>query len=780
MNRLPASTRRQLLPHRIPETTDMRAHVPAADQRNRRKNEEKAPRATRLLPLCAALMLVASPAFANFQAHRLSAAETLKLDGRLDEPAWQLAPVNDTFFENAPLDKVPAKSKTEVRLVYDSKYLYVGIKAYDPDPSRIRAPFFRRDKISGDQDFIGLFIDAAGTHKGAQLLYFNPRGAFADGMFDNENGEDYAFDYDAQVVTGRFDGGWSAEVRIPFSAVTYDAANPNWNLLVFRNMVRGQRYKDFSAPVTKSSNCLICYAQPIDGLRDLPSGLNWTATPQLVLRKGRDRWEGKPERDYSGHDLSLDLKVRPDSATVIDATINPDFSQIELDAPQLSGNTRFALFVPEKRPFFLEGSDILQTPFRAIYTRAITDPNWGARVTRRDGKTDVIVLTTHDAGGGQVLIPKSYNTDYAVQDFASRATIARALYKGDQFTFGALLSDRTLMDGRGYNRLLGTDFRWQRSNTARLSGQLLMSSTTAQPDAHGELRQGPRTAGHAATLNYHSETDNYAFDGALEDVSTGFRDDNGFISQAGERMWGTELTKKFGKTGIWNDFNLYLHAERKFDPSGNVIYNDYTPGLFVRGPHDVQLNVRVRPLNAIRIKQDGELFRQRTVWAKLDAAPGRVLAHVSATVELGDEIEYLGSRRGKGGVVALSGTLRPHDRIELAPMYSVTWVDGRGGPEDGQRLYTEQAFQLNGIYHFGPRDSVRMVVQKSRTTRNPGFYLFPVPAHTRGQTGSVVYEHAAGLGTAAYVGLTLSDGETPGYDPRHRQDELFVKLSWRL
>lgn len=735
---------------------------------------------TRLLPLCASLMLVASPAFAGFQAHRIGAPETVKLDGVLDEAAWQKAPARDTFYENEPQDRVPSKWKTEVRLMYDSKYLYVGIKAYDPDPSQIRAPFFRRDGISGDQDFIGLFLDPAGAKKAAQILYFNARGSFADGTNTNADGEDYAFDYDVDVVTGRFDGGWSAEVRIPFSSVAYDASNPNWNLLVFRNVVRDQRYKNFSAPVTKSTNCLMCFGEPIEGLRDLPSGLNWTATPQLVMRKGRDRYEDRPNRSYSGHDLSLDVKVRPDSATTIDATINPDFSQIELDAPQLSGNTRFALYVPEKRPFFLEGNDILQTPFRAIYTRSITDPNWGARVTRRDGNTDVTVLTTRDAGGGLVLIPKSYNTDYAQQDFSSQATLARAVYKGESLTLGGLVSDRTLTDSRGYNRVLGTDFRWQRSDTERLSGQLLLSATTAQPDEHGSLRRGPKTTGHAATVIYNNENDHYAVFGALEDVSAGFRDDNGFLSQAGERMYATELTKKFGKTGMWNDMNFYFHAERKFDTHGDVIYNDYTPGLWMKGPHDLQVNLRVRPWNATRIAEGGELFRQRTVWAEVDASPGRIFSRVSMELELGDEIEYASARRGKGGFVSLSGTVRPHDRLEFAPSWSATWVNGRSGEEDGHRLYTEQAFQLNGIYHFSPRDNLRMIVQKSRTTRNPGYYLFPVAARSTGTTASFVYGHTAGLGTAAYVGLTLSDDETPGYDPRHRQDELFVKLSWQI
>ncbi|MGZ3182776.1 MAG: sugar-binding protein [Telluria sp.] len=735
----------------------------------------------KLLPLCASLLLAASPAYASFQAHRLDAPGAVKLDGKLDEAAWALAPVHDTMFENAPQDRVPAKFKTEVRILYDAQYLYIGIKAYDAHPEQIRSPFVRRDKISGDQDFLGVYLDSSGAKKAAQFIYFNARGAFSDGNFSNTDGEDTAPDIDFDIATARFDGGWSAELRIPFTSVPYVAGSSTpWNFMVFRNLPREVRYKMFSGEVTKSSNCLLCATEPLEGLHDLPSGLKWTATPQLVLRKGRERVDGTPDRNYFEHDLSLDVKVRPDSATTIDATINPDFSQVELDAPQLSGNTRFGLFQPEKRPFFLEGSDIYNGLFRAINTRSMTDPAWGARYTRRDATSDVTAMVVHDTGGGLVMLPQSFNTDYAPQDFHSVATVARAVHKGEQLSVGALVSDRTIEDDRGYNRVLGADFIWQRSDSARLQGQFLQSATTAQPDANGELRKGPRTTGHAATVGYTEDTDRYGLFGALEQVTPGFRDDNGFISQAGEHMWATELTRKFGQQGRWDETNFYFHAERKFDENGKVIYNDFTPGLFLRGPYDTQLNFRVRPWNAQRVAETGPLFKTQTVWARIDTTPSKLFARLSAEVELGDEVDILGSRRGRGGVVSLFSRLRPHDRFELEAQYNATWVNGRSGPEDGHRLYAEQALQVNAIVHFSPHDWLRTILQKSRTTRNPGFYAFPVAARSTGGTSSFVYGHTAGLGTAAYVGLTLSDGETPGFDPRRRQNELFVKLSWQI
>ncbi|MES2297261.1 MAG: DUF5916 domain-containing protein [Pseudomonadota bacterium] len=734
------------------------------------------------LPLCVSLVLAAGPAFAAFKAARVGPdAAPMVLDGVLDEAIWQSAPAHDSFYQFAPQDKVAAKVRTEVRVAFDQRYLYIGVKAFDPEPGQIRAPFTRRDKISSDQDFVGLYLDPAGAHKSAQMIYLNPRGAFSDGVFSDTNGEDTSPDFDFDVATARFDGGWSAELRIPFASIAYQAGQAApWNLMMLRSMTRDTRYLMYSGQVTRATSCSLCLSEPIEGLRDLPTGLNWSATPQLVLHHGHEDVAGSPRRNFSSQDLSLDVKLRPNSGTVIDATLNPDFSQIELDAPQLSGNTRFGLFVQEKRPFFLEGSDIFQSPFRAIYTRSMASPSWGARYTRRDADSDLTVLTVHDHGGGLVLLPKSFNTDYADQDFSSQATVARANFKLGSLSAGALLSDRSVEGGRGFNRVLGPDFLWQRSDGERVRGQLLLSATTAQPDGKGSLVHGAQTNGHAALLDWNREEDSWGAYLGYEEASDGFRDDNGFFSQVGYRDYTTEFNRKFGKAGILDRWNVYAHLERKFDRQGNVIFDDYTPGVAMNGPYSTQLNIRVRPRNRTRVDANGPLFQTATVWAALSAQPGRTLAQVSVEGELGDEIDVLGARLGKGGYLSTNARLRPFDFLEFQPLYSVSWIDGKSGVEAGRRLYTEQALQLNGIYHFGARDTLRMILQKSLTRRDPSLYAQAVTARSSSDTTSFVYGHPAGLGTAAYVGLTLQKGEAPGTSPLRRQNELFVKLSWQI
>lgn len=733
-----------------------------------------------ILALCIVAALAARPAHAQFHTYAIPSGQAVKLDGVLDDAVWRNADVYDAFFETQPEDRIAAKVRTEVRLARDKRYLYIAVKAFDPAPALIRAPFARRDKIGNDQDYIALYLDPSGDSKGAQMIYINPQGAVKDGRFSDVNGEDAAPDFAFEAAAARIDGGWSAELRLPFSSIAYapGQASP-WKLLVMRNMTRGQRYRMYSAPVTRSSNCTLCFSAPIEGLHDLPAELNWSATPQLVLNRARTRVGGGPPESEMQRTVSLDLKLRPDSATVIDATIRPDFSQVELDAPQLSGNTRFGLFVPEMRPFFLEGSDMFQTALRAIHTRAIGNPSWGARYTRREAGAEMTILTAHDAGGGTVLLPNAYSTNFASQE-SSRATIARATFKLGALAVGAIGTDRTLDQGRGYNRVIGPDFNWQRTDGDRWRGQLLLSSTTAQPDGAGRLAAGPRSSGRAAALEWSHESESWSAQVNAADVSDGFRADNGFFSQVGYRDLNVLFNDKRGKTGALNEFNPYLFKERKTDSDGALIYDVSAVGAYATGPYDGDGELYVKLREQSRIERGGALLSVRRIGARIGFTPGPVLARLQADIEGGGQADVAGARVGRGAVLNLFALLRPSGRFEFEPKYSRSWIDGDDGPLSGQRLYTEQAAQLNGIYHVSARDTLRVIVQASRSRRDPALYVTPVLAYSTDRALSLVASHIAGLGSAAYAGLTLSDGATPVADGRRRRNEVFLKLSLQL
>ncbi|MES3025854.1 MAG: DUF5916 domain-containing protein [Pseudomonadota bacterium] len=734
-----------------------------------------------LLPMFATLALAAAPAHAAFEAHRMVAgAPGVRLDGALDDAVWRQAPAHTRFYETQPADNAEAKVRTEVRIAYDAKYLYIGLSAWDAAAGALRAPFARRDKFSNDQDYIGLLLDPSGTGKSAQTIYVNPRGAVSDGTFSDTGGDDLAPDFDIDVASARFEGGWSAEVRVPFSSVAYAALQKApWRLLVTRNMTREQRYRFYSSPVKRDSNCTLCSAEAITGMSELPTGMNWSATPQLVARRLRERVAGAPQRSAGNTALSLDLKLRPDSASIVDMTINPDFSQVELDAPQLSGNTRFGLFEQEKRPFFLEGSDILAGPLKAVNTRSISDPSWGARYTRRTHDANFTVLSARDAGGGLVQLPNAYYTDFAVQQSASQASVARGRFNLGSLVLGAVGTDRSYAGGRGYNRVLGADFEWQRGAGERVRGQILSSATTAHADGHGGLAESARRDGHAAMLGWGIERQTWSVNSAFEEISAGFRADNGFFSQAGFRDVNTILIKKLVRTGPLNEHNVYVFADHKVDHKGVLLNDEVSIGTWMSGPYDSEMELHVRPHQRSRMAEGGPLFDTTRFGGRIGVTPGRTLARLELEAELGEHIDVVGARVGKGGTVRSYARLRPSDRIEIEPGWSGSWIDAAAGAENGRRLYTERALQIKAIYHFSPKDTLRMIAQQSRTRRDASLYAVPVVPSSNSVASSFVYGHTAGLGTAAYVGLSLSRGEVPGHQPLRRLNELFIKLSWR-
>lgn len=218
------------------------------------------------------------------------------------------------------------------------------------------------------------------------------------------------------------------------------------------------------------------------------------------------------------------MKWTPNADNALDATVKPDFSQIESDTAQISVNERFALFFPEKRPFFLEGVELLRTPIQAVYTRTITAPRWGSRLTGKAYGVSYTALLADDAGGGSVVLPGPNDSSLAAQDFGSYVLIARAKRDIGRSFVGVLLTDREARDGHGHNRVLGPDFQWRPFSGDTVTGQWLVSGTQEplRPDLAPEWR-GQSFASHAADVNWSHNTTHLDFNLGYKDLGNGFR-----------------------------------------------------------------------------------------------------------------------------------------------------------------------------------------------------------------------------------------------------------------
>jgi hypothetical protein len=485
---------------------------------------------------------------------------------------------------------------------------------------------------------------------------------------------------------------------------------------------------------------------------------------------------GKVESEFGG-----DVKWSPFANTAIDATINPDFSQIESDVAQIDANERFALFYPEKRPFFLEGVELLSTPIQAVYTRTITSPRYGGRITGRLGATAYTALFAEDRGGGSVIVPAPNGSSFADQDFRSWAGVARMRRDFGSSFASLLVSDREV-EGGGYNRVFGPDFQWRPRDGENVSGQFLWSFTKTpdRPDLADEW-DGRSLDGHGAHAYWSHSRPRHDWWLEYRDFADGFRADNGFVPQVGYRdiFFDTGRTVR-PTSGPVRRLRTYVILNRSTDRGGDLLYDELSPGIGL----DARFNTFARlrwAWNDVRVGDGTETLPRGRLLYVVNTSPARFLPQINLEGFLGGEIDFENARKGSGGNVSLGWTLRPTDHLELRLNNGRRWLDVEvPGRADRPRLFTARVDRLRATYNFTARAFARVIGQHVETTRDPSLYVDAVEAREAFFTGSVLLAYKLNWQTVLFLGYG-DDRELSELDSLERSArQFFVKLSYAL
>lgn len=715
---------------------------------------------------------------APIQLTKTSAAITL--DGDLTDEGWKNATVIDRFYETSPGDNVPAKVKTVALVTYDDTYFYIGIQADDPEPSKIRAPYVERDAVIGTDDNIAVFLDTRNDKRSALELRVNPRGIQGDAVFNDANGtEDFSPDFFYDTAAKITSTGWTAEYRIPFSSLRFDAKDmQTWNILVWRNYPRDFRYAFHSAPIPRGSNCFVCHAHPIVNLTGLPRAGHLVAAPYLTAQQQATPSAGLGSSLESGDadfDAGIDVKWNPSADNAIDLTLNPDFSQVEADVAQVTVNRRFAVFFPEKRPFFLEGFDLFDTPLQVLYTRTITSPKWGVRGTGKKGGTAYTVLLTEDRGGGLTVIPGPFGSGFAPQDFRSYNALARVRHDLGNSFVGAVYTERQY-DGGGHNRVFGPDVQWRPSQSDTVTAQFLYSDTENpdRPDL-SPAWNGESATSHAFTAYWSHQKRTHDWFLETRDVGNEFRADMGFIPQVGYREFDGSFGLRFYPDNKWFRFvrpNIFV--DQISDRDGETISRLISLGVNGVGAKNLNFSILARPKEQIRV--GNELLDQSYGIFFVQIDPSRKLPRISMEVRLGDSIDFSNQRVGEGGSVFLAATMRPVDRLDLQATLVREWLDVSGG-----RLYTADVQRLRAQYSFSNKSLVRVIGQYVTTESDPDLYTFPgVDRHSGDFLGSILYSYKLNWQTVLFVGYGDERVLTPINDLEQSSRSFFFKISYAI
>ena len=281
----------------------------------------------------------------------------ISVDGRLDDAAWAEASVIDHFTQSKPLSGAPASERTEVRILFDDEFLYIGAEMFDSDPGALVIPTLQRDPNTRDGDAFGFTLDTFYDRKSAYAFFINPGGAVRDiQTLDDGRINNAAWDAAYDLRTRVHADGWTVEMALPWSTLRFPSGvnRQVWGLNLLRRIRRKNEDSTWAPMDRQWALYTMSRAGTLEGLNGIEPGRNASIKPFVLAAEpsGAERTD-----ENSVYDAGLDLKLGITSGMSLDLTLNTDFSQVEVDQQQVN-LTRFSLFFPEKREFFLENAGI--------------------------------------------------------------------------------------------------------------------------------------------------------------------------------------------------------------------------------------------------------------------------------------------------------------------------------------------------------------------------------------------------------------------------------------
>jgi hypothetical protein len=510
------------------------------------------------------------------------------IDGVLNDEVWKNAAVFGDFLQTSPGDNVAPTHPTEFMMAYDSKNLYMAWKVTQ-DPSTVRATVARRDNIFND-DYVLVYIDTFNDQRQAYVIFWNPLGIQADGTYTEGRGEDYSVDLVMESKGVLTSDGFTIEAAVPFKSLRYEAGKgKQWGLQIYRRLKYKNNEYNSWMPDNRSINGTLNQAGHITGLEGIETTRQLEINPSFTVSQTgrRSRFTfgeiNNPAGRYVNEGLKgefgMTAKFGLTPTITLDFAYNPDFAQVEADAPISTANLRFPVFFPEKRPFFLERIDIFQSGLQVVSTRAIVDPDIAAKLTGRRGKNTFGLLYASDNGtqgnlskddrqelAQCILTKKLWELCPNERIFDQNAEIGVLRYKRDigrENNLGIFATTYNFVDN--HNNTAGFDGRFKLNPKTVGEFQVLGTTTRSyfyDPDRDETKYRTGNGLGYRVHLDRSGRNLSMNFLG--QGRSREYRADVGFTNRTDTNYWGSyiqyetdrDAKKAIVSKRVWNETNI--------------------------------------------------------------------------------------------------------------------------------------------------------------------------------------------------------------------------------
>ncbi len=521
----------------------------------------------------------------EIKAKRFSKGE-IKVDGIVSQEEWgDFTPIED-FVELQPEEGKIPPVKTQVFVGYDDKNLYVAFKCYD-DVKTIRKTLTPRDHLSFSDDMVLFYLWTYSKGGEGYIFATNPFSVQYDGKKEPppNNNDDWSFDTQWEVKSFIGDSSWSAEFKIPFSSLRFETKEKqNWRITFVRIRPRASQNM-YSFPKLSLNNPSIFDQSAILIIpEEISFHIKRLSLIPYVIGSQNGWMEGeKYHLDRGKFNIGGSGKYQVSPNLTLDFALNPDYSNIETDIPQIDINTTYALYYPEKRPFFMEGSDIIKTPIEVFYTRMVNNPLYAVKLTGRALDLDLYLLSAYDENALYIVPLEDFSVKFPTskKGFINFIRVKKNILNSESY-IGLILGDREMKKdeyNNGFGRIAGFDtkirflkhytlsYQGVYSNTKEPEDSTLFSGYGINFDTHTDRFDGEEFDGFAHKLKFYTVFRNLYLSSYYKIFSPSFRSDIGYIGRNNLKKGGIAIRPIFyiNKSGINQlAFGANYSKERNF------------------------------------------------------------------------------------------------------------------------------------------------------------------------------------------------------------------------
>jgi len=650
----------------------------------------------------------------------------ITIDGNIDEKVWEKALSIELNIVNNPWNNKPSPVKTTARIIENGDTIYISFVAQDPNPEEILAYLGDRDTRLED-DVVGIKLDTYNNRRLSYELFVNPYGVQIDRIKNELTGDvNSAWDGMWQSFGKRTPTGYQVEMAVPYHTLNFadTEEEKTWAIEFIRLYPRDTRLRISHVSLDRNNDCWLCQIPEAKGFKQAKTGNNLMVTPAVVASKNDTRDIYDPQDNWQSNndtDAGVGLRWGINANTLLNVTVNPDFSTVESDAGQLNVNKTYSLFYQEARPFFVENSDYFTSNFNLVYTRNIADPDYGAKLTGTNDNHTYGGFISHDTQTN-FIVPGNTGSSLKSLDEESHSGAFKYRYDfTENFSLGAI---STLRKSNSYeNTVAGVNSKYQINESNAVLGQVVHSTSDYS------IKQTNDLSDQAVKLAYEHNSEYWSVNVEHQKIGKNFRADLGYMPKADYQDEKLLIDRFFysDNDSFWQEAKLSGQWQIKHNENGELLEKSLASSFTIDGPKLSSFDIMLTYADKVGLRKH-ELDNSEKYDYSIDGNTDRfteklvtLFAYIQPTKYLynelyfsfGDKIDYANNRIADYQEVYVNTRINPTSHLEVDFSYTYETLDA-----DGSAVYDANLVELRVSYQFDVNSYLKLNVVYSDIDQN--------------------------------------------------------------